>query len=86
MCLSCSVASHYESICTSNSNLRQIVMGFCYLLHTLERKPCVVYFTSKVAILPENGFIRQKERQIIVCQEVSSEHEIGEKKGFKIIE
>jgi hypothetical protein len=39
-----------------------------------------VYFTSKVAILPENGFIRQKERQIIVCQEVSSEHEIGEKK------
>ena len=61
-------------------------MGFCYLLHTLERKPCVVYFTSKVAILPENGFIRQKERQIIVCQEVSSEHEIGEKKGFKIIE
>ena len=38
-----------------------------------------MYFTSKVAILPENGFIRQKERQIIVCQEVSSEHEIDEK-------
>ena len=42
-----------------------------------------MYFTSKVAILPENGFIRQKERQIIVCQEVSSEHEIGEKKRFQ---
>ena len=45
-----------------------------------EKTLCCAPFKSKVAILPENGFIRQKERQIIVCQEVSSEHEIGEKK------
>ena len=45
-----------------------------------ENLVCCAPFTSKVAILPENGFIRQKERQIIVCQEVSSEHEIDEKK------